>query len=361
MERPKQDTFLEKYHLTTLFEKAEVDWNALIQIFDDYVDCAGELQATAAYIADRLRPVREVHSLMFRIKDAEHLLEKIIRKKAAAPDLDVTIDTYRERITDLVGVRALHLFKEEWPTIHDSISTGWDLFETPTANVRRGDPDELTQMFRDKGCEINEHPFGYRSVHYIVRSQPSRKVVLAEIQVRTIFEEGWSEIDHRIRYPYDQDNLVLSQFLVIFNRLAGSADEMGSFIRFLKSELDKRESEHDLATAAHEKLIQDLKVRIQKLEIGRRQKVALDEQLQTLELVRPLAVSGETGAGKTSLLNFARLFGLPLEGLSALASEATAGGTERVTGASSAVTGSRKRSKKKSSRAKRAKRGTPRR
>ena len=61
---------------------------------------------------------------------------------------------------------------------------------------------------------------------------------IAEIQVRTIFEEGWSEIDHKIRYPYDADNPVLGQFLVVFNRLAGSADEMGSFVKLLKRKLD---------------------------------------------------------------------------------------------------------------------------
>ena len=58
-----------------------------------------------------------------------------------------------------------------------------------------------------------------------------------EIQVRTVFEEAWSEIDHIIRYPYDVDNPVLTEYLAIFNRIVGSADEMGMFIKKLKKEV----------------------------------------------------------------------------------------------------------------------------
>ena len=54
-------------------------------------------------------------------------------------------------------------------------------------------------------------------------------------------EDGWSEIDHRIRYPYDVDNPILSQYLFIFNRLAGSADEMASFVRLLKSNFEEKD------------------------------------------------------------------------------------------------------------------------
>ena len=60
----------------------------------------------------------------------------------------------------------------------------------------------ITKVFRDNGCEINLHKAGYRSVHYLVKSRLSNRIVIAEIQVRTIFEEGWSEIDHQILVFY---------------------------------------------------------------------------------------------------------------------------------------------------------------
>lgn len=60
--------------------------------------------------------------------------------------------------------------------------------------------------------------------------------VLVEIQVRTVFEEAWSEIDHLMRYPYDVDNPIITEYLGIFNRIVGSADEMGMFIKKIKKE-----------------------------------------------------------------------------------------------------------------------------
>ena len=54
--------------------------------------------------------------------------------------------------------------------------------------------------------------------------------------------KAWSEIDHKIRYPYDTQNDMLGEYLAIFNRIVGSADEMGSFIKKLKEELRNQNS-----------------------------------------------------------------------------------------------------------------------
>jgi ppGpp synthetase/RelA/SpoT-type nucleotidyltranferase len=68
-----------------------------------------------------------VHSVKLRIKDSGKLIAKIIRKQLdhiERPDeqrsaySDCTPDTYRSRITDLIGIRALHLYKADWPAIH---------------------------------------------------------------------------------------------------------------------------------------------------------------------------------------------------------------------------------------------------
>ncbi|EKH2437192.1 hypothetical protein O4M18_004240 [Escherichia coli] len=89
-----------------------------------------------------------------------------------------------------------------------------------------------------KGCRIKLHDAGYRSVHYVIKTRPIKDEIFTEIQVRTIFEEGWSEIDHRIRYPDISDDHLINHFLMIFNRLAGSADEMGAFIFELKETIN---------------------------------------------------------------------------------------------------------------------------
>jgi putative GTP pyrophosphokinase len=276
-------TFFKKYNVPEdALEKTGLKWPDLETIYVDHSNNVANLQPTANYIAESLRQVKEVHSLRIRIKDSEHLIEKIIRKTLEDSTLEINIDNYKEHITDLIGVRALHLFKEDWNRIHDFVDATWKLHEPPTANVRKGDSDEYTRQFTERGCKINEHKYGYRSVHYLIESQPSKELFVAELQVRTIFEEGWSEIDHNIRYPYDLGNVILAQVSAIHNRLAGSADEIGSFIKILKKELGDRDSKYKQALEEHDKTVAGLKAEIKKLKITEQEKEGLEKRLKSL-------------------------------------------------------------------------------
>jgi len=60
----------------------------------------------------------QVHSVKYRIKEPEGLIAKIIKKKLEEPNREITSQNYFHQITDLIGVRALHLFKDHWPFIH---------------------------------------------------------------------------------------------------------------------------------------------------------------------------------------------------------------------------------------------------
>jgi ppGpp synthetase/RelA/SpoT-type nucleotidyltranferase len=279
----EQGEFIEKYRIDEeKFSATKISWDELIEIHENYKQSMSNLQTTALYISERLRSIPAVHSLRIRLKDPEHLIEKIIRKKAANSSFDVNINNYRDMVTDLIGLRALHLFKEDWESIHDFIMENWELYETPTANVRKGDSEKFLKKFKNKECVINEHKFGYRSVHYIVKSTPGRQLHLAEIQVRTIFEEGFSEIDHQVRYPYDQDNLIIASYLAIFNRLAGSADEMGSFVKILKFELAQKDKMANKLAEEREVLTSRLKEQVKKLKIAKEEKERIQNDLDSL-------------------------------------------------------------------------------
>jgi putative GTP pyrophosphokinase len=89
-------------------------------------------------------------------------------------------------------------------------------------------------MYKSKGCVIKNQKYGYRSIHYIIESSPIKTKFTSEIQVRTIFEEGWSEIDHNIRYPYDLENPILKGYLILFNRLAGMLMKWELILNFFR-------------------------------------------------------------------------------------------------------------------------------
>ncbi len=275
--------FLSRHHFTAEeYDRTCLDWAVLEDICARHVAMISELQKTASYITQRLQEVPDVHSLKVRVKDPEHLIAKIIRKRLDSSEFCVDAETYRKHVTDLIGIRALHLFKDQWRPIHDFVIETWELHEDPIAYYRAGDPEPLLASFREAKCKVTEHKFGYRSIHYVIKSQPDKQLHLVELQVRTIFEEGWSEIDHQVQYPRLSTDTYLADFLTIFNRLAGSADEMGTFIKALSQYVCEQRgklAERDRQIAEQGKR---LKETVSALKISIEQKKELESQVDSL-------------------------------------------------------------------------------
>ena len=276
----KQDEFLKKYRINKVdFDNIGMTWDDLMEIYIDYCSIQGELEPILNMVADVLRKQPQVHSIKQRLKNPEHLIEKIIRKCIKNPDRSITVDNYKKEITDLIGIRVIHLFKEDWRMIHEYITSTWELKEPAVANIRVGDNEDA---FKKYNCEIKQHPFGYRSVHYLISVKPYKTEMTIELQVRTIFEEGWSEIDHQIRYPYDIDNTIIANYLVMFNRIAGSADEMGSYIRYLHHELSKIKEKHEKQLEAKNQVITELEELIENSKMEAQEKEELRNKISTL-------------------------------------------------------------------------------
>lgn len=230
---------------TETWGNADIEWEVLKEIAHDHDAASENLEDSAQLFAKVIQKFPGVHSVRWRVKDTEHLLAKIVRKRSEknVKYADISPKNYFELVTDLVGVRALHLFKDDCFSIDGAIKQVWSPEENPVAYIREGDSEALRQKFLDAGFDIQNHKAGYRSVHYVIKSIPLKRPIFAEIQVRTIFEEGWSEIDHRVRYPNFSENLLVQYFLEIFNRMAGSADDMGGFVLGLVATLDQLKRE----------------------------------------------------------------------------------------------------------------------
>lgn len=278
-----RESFLEQFGMSkNIIEDTNYSWEELESIYHDYTALREELDSLALVVVDFIRGLDLVHSVRFRTKDPEHLIEKIIRKNRANNDYHPTLKNYRELVTDLIGIRVLHLFKEDWLSIHEFIAEQWLLMDHVIANIREGDSEAVVNSYMNNECEVSVHPAGYRSVHYLIKIETEFENFIAEVQVRTIFEEAWSEIDHKIRYPHAMENEILSEYLVIFNRLVGSADEMGSFIKKLNDEMLEINSRHEIEIAAKNAIIEDLSRTVDKLEIDVSKKLDLEEKLKRL-------------------------------------------------------------------------------
>lgn len=260
-----KEDFLKVHHIPEDYlENNHISWDALTALYLDFNEYKSTYQSQAEFIAITLRAHKKIHFVKARVKDSERLIEKIIRKTPErktihGEDFQFTVDNYKEEITDLIGIRAIHIFKEDWEDIHNFISNTWKIIEI-TANVREGDD---TKRFEELNITINSRKSGYRSVHYLIEFFPTNQKVIAEIQVRTIFEEGYGEIDHQLRYSHKEIPAILASNLLLFNRIAGSSDEMASFINLLNKNLMEIKDEYEQTIILKDKKIQELKEKFQ--------------------------------------------------------------------------------------------------
>lgn len=250
------------------FLSTGICWDELNKISEDHDKNRQSLNSVAEYCAKIAHLHPKVHSIRWRIKDSDHLKAKIIRKNIEKNPKykDISIKNYKEIITDLVGIRILHLYKDDFSELLENLKSNWHQIEDPVAYIRNGDN---TEIYEKCGLETKIHVAGYRSVHYIFSSSPSKNTVVVEAQIRTVFEEGWSEIDHKLRYPNYQPSHLTEYFLKIFNRLAGSADEMGAFVNHLENDIREKQKIISSAEIQREQSQKEIDSLIVKLEAAK--------------------------------------------------------------------------------------------
>ena len=210
--------------------------NKLIDsLVEEYVKEQHSVKAFLDQILTMLRESSElephIHSIKYRLKDPEHLRDKLGRKlkKAKEEKVDFTIskDNLFERINDLAGVRILHLYTAQIESLHPQIiketkEKNFELMEKPFA--RTWDL-ESKSYFEELGFVTQDSATMYTSVHYVIGSN-SRFKATCEIQVRTLSEELWGEVDHKLNYPHESDVLACKEQLKVLARVTSSASRL---------------------------------------------------------------------------------------------------------------------------------------
>ncbi|MEP7246002.1 MAG: RelA/SpoT domain-containing protein [Gammaproteobacteria bacterium] len=226
-------TILARHNLPSdALGKTGLQWATLLRIREDYVGLRTSLEHTKDIIARELEHASfGVHSVRGRTKDPDGLLAKIIRKRLDHPENVIGLDNYRAQITDLVGVRVLHRYKRDWLPIHLFITSNWRLHEPPKAYFRPGDAEALIDEYRLWNLDRIDKKHNYRSLHYLIRHRrDNHPMQVVEIQVRTIVEEAWAEIDHLINYPIHARSPSSRDALTFLSRVSGATDEMATFL-----------------------------------------------------------------------------------------------------------------------------------
>ena len=253
-----QNTFLNTFHLSEAdLEQAHITWEGLTRIEEEYRKAERSLREIGkSFIDEYLYDIETagIHSYRYRTKGVMQLLEKVVRKKKENPEKFAELDhtNYYKFVTDLIGIRVFFLYREDWKNFHRYLTGRFEndpklyiqdrlldfdenpdhyyVAECPRAYKRTGD----SKIYDGDEIEIVTDGI-YRSLHYIIKY----KGQYIEIQGRTLFEEGWGEVDHDMVYKEAEEDEMLRDYSKLLNRLSGLADEMSSYFRRLKQERER--------------------------------------------------------------------------------------------------------------------------
>lgn len=134
----------------------------------------------------------QVNSTDARAKDPESFGNKAAAQSEIDPGAPKYPDPLND-ITDLAGVRIITFFPRTVSDVGTCIREEFEVLE----------------YMDHRRTRLQEEQFGYLSEHYLVRLSSKRTTLpeyrahsglVAEVQVRTILQHAWAEIEHDIQY-----------------------------------------------------------------------------------------------------------------------------------------------------------------
>jgi putative GTP pyrophosphokinase len=144
-----------------------------------------------------------------RVKDKEECVRKFVRKYQ--PALEERNEPYeiRSHVTDLIGLRIVCLYEDEIDRVADILRSHFEVIEIT---------DKVSAM------ENTEGSFGYKGLHMDLRLNAARSALPEyahyapfrfELQVRTLIQDSWSVLDHKIKYKKSIPNALKRRINVL--------------------------------------------------------------------------------------------------------------------------------------------------
>ena len=129
-----------------------------------------------------------INSIKTRLKSVASIQEKAKRRGFDYNDLE----KIEENIRDIAGIRVICSFIEDVYMLAETLLS----------------QDDIT-LIEKKDYIKNPKPNGYRSLHLIVAIPiflaSEKRIIKAEVQLRTIAMDFWASLEHQIRYKKDID------------------------------------------------------------------------------------------------------------------------------------------------------------
>ncbi|MGK0271058.1 MAG: putative GTP pyrophosphokinase [Cocleimonas sp.] len=129
-----------------------------------------------------------------RVKDKEECIRKFNLKYRKALEAKETDYSIKDHISDLIGLRVVCLYEDDIEDIQNILKNHFEVIDIT---------DKISQI------ESTEDSFGYKGLHLDLKLGQTRKEMPEyeafvdfsfEIQIRTIIQDSWSVLDHKIKY-----------------------------------------------------------------------------------------------------------------------------------------------------------------
>jgi len=180
--------YLNGHSLSAILERLHVTAEPFVSLMTDYKCASMEVETKFNVLNSRLSVYGEmnpIESIKSRIKSPESILMKMERK-----NLPFDLDSIRNNITDVAGVRVICSFVDDIYRLEELFLSQDDIVLTKRKDYIESPKEN-----------------GYRSLHLIVEvpifTESGKRNVSVEVQMRTIAMDFWASLEHKLRYKKD--------------------------------------------------------------------------------------------------------------------------------------------------------------
>lgn len=169
-----------------------------------------------------------IKQAMLRIKNPDKVVEKIFRKPELFPN-KLSFASLKN-MHDTIGVRIIVYFTSQLSLIDKELrNSGFFEIDRHTPPEAYFEPEKLVRLGLSH-IENKHKDSGYTSIHYMVKLKNSHIPVndrpVFEIQVRTLAQELWSELEHVLSYkPETRPHFSAKRRFQILSREVSVIDE----------------------------------------------------------------------------------------------------------------------------------------
>jgi ppGpp synthetase/RelA/SpoT-type nucleotidyltranferase len=179
--------------------------------------------------------VGEITKIEGRVKDQEECIRKFQRKYQSRLETDEQPYEIKNFISDLIGIRIVCLYEDQVSGVSELLQRHFTVLEVTD---------------KTSAAESTEDNFGYKGLHMdlaVSAGMAGQPKYLAatesccEVQIRSLIQDAWSRLDHKIKYKKSIPN-DLKRRISVLSALFELADREFKEIRDATADLMQQET-----------------------------------------------------------------------------------------------------------------------